>query len=279
MKVLAASLFFTSSFFTTVCYAVNPPDWVYRTSMSEPAQIFSQGWVSPGQDRDLLHFLTWNSGQEDNTYYISTNEHLSNVEPLVENFARNYPNRTAYIYLIRPTNNFHNLQESVRFARDALPLGEARQTLYQTWLATAHWAQGIWTADGEISGAQIFGAAPYHWVNGELRRQTFIYNPNFLYALPEASHRPMPVRNETVEEAVVAEDPHGVGFIPGAIIPDGCNAQPRRLGATPSTPCLPLKRVSLNTLYSKTIAKMIAADILMGTTSGQLWKEPGHDEL
>lgn len=279
MKVLAASLLITSSFFTTVSYAVNPPDWVYKSSMSEPAQIFLHGWVAPGQDRDLLHFMTSYYVGDESSIYISTDQHLYESETIVEAVARGYPNHTVYLYLIRPTDNFFNLEESLRFAADALPLGEARQALRQAWGATRHWTTGIWPARGTIAGAQIFGAAPYHWVNGEVRRQTFIYNPDFLYTLPEASQYPMPVRNATVEEAVIAEDPHGVGFIPGAIVPDGCNAQPRRLSATPSTPCLPLKRVSLSTLYSKTIAEMIAAGVLMGTSSGQFWREPGHDAL
>ncbi|UYH51960.1 hypothetical protein N5W20_03645 [Candidatus Kirkpatrickella diaphorinae] len=247
--------------------------------MSEPAQIFSRGWVSSGHDRDLLRFLTSGPTEDQTSNYVTTAQYLYEVEPIVENIARNYPDLTVYLYLIRPTNNFFNLEESLRIAADALPLGEARQALRQAWRATCHWTTGLWPARGEISGAQIFGAAPYHWVNGELRRQTFIYNPDFLYALPESSRYPMPVRNATVEEAVVAEDPHGVGFIPGAIVPDGCNAQPRRLGATPSTSCLPLKRVPLSTLHSRMIAKMIVTGILTGTSSGQLWSVPGHDEL
>ncbi|WP_418115544.1 hypothetical protein [Sorlinia euscelidii] len=260
-------------------YAINPPRWVYKVDLQDPTHKFSEGWVRQGNDRDLLRYLTWTSVRDESTYYISSNEFLYDVEPVAEDIARNHPDRTVYIYQIRPTDNFQNLEESVRFARDVLPPGEAREELHQAWLATRYWAHGSWPAGAAISGAQIFGATPYNWVNGRLRIGRFIPNPDYLYALPEVSNGPMPVRNATVEEAVIAEDPHGIGFIPGAIVPDGCNAQPRRLGATPSTSCLPLKRVSLNTLYSKTIAKMIAADILMGTTSGQLWREPGHDEL
>lgn len=279
MKFLIASLFIASSFITSVSYAINPPEWVYKVDMGDPRQKFSEGWVTKGIDRDLIRYLTWNSVQDESTFYICSNEFMYDVEPVVEEIARNHPDQIVYVYRIRPTNNFHNLEESVRFARDALPPGEAREALHQAWLATRHWAHGSWPATEAIPGAQISGATPYNWVNGRLRRGGFISNPGYLYALPEVSNGPMPVRNATVEEAVIAEDPHGVGVIPGAIVPDGCNAQPRRLSATPSTSCLPLKRVSLSKLYSKTIARMIAAGILTGSSSGQLWSVPGHDEL
>ncbi|UYH51959.1 hypothetical protein N5W20_03640 [Candidatus Kirkpatrickella diaphorinae] len=279
MKFLVASLFVASSFFTSVSYAITPPDWVYKVAMGDPIQKFSEGWVTMGIDRDLMRYLTWSSVRDESTYYICSNEFLDDLEPVIEEIARNHPDQIVYVYQIRPTDNFHNLEESVRFARDALPPGEAREALHQAWLATRHWAHGSWPATAAISGAQIFGATPYNWVDGRLRQGRFISNPGYLYALPEASNGPMPVRNATVEEAVVAEDPHGVGFIPGAIVPDGCNAQPRCLSATPSTSCLPLKSVPLHTLHSRMIAKMIAAGILTGTRSAQLWTVPGHDEL
>lgn len=279
MKLLTAALLIATTLSAPMSFAQHPPDRVFKVSVQPPETVFNTGFISSGHDRDLIRYVSGASTSDSSTVYISTVEWMFDVSAICRGIARRHPAQPVYVYHIRPSDNFFEVEQSLALARDALPSGDAREELNDLWLATRHWTRGSWAASAAIAGDQIFGAQRYYWNDGHLSFGPLIVNSNYYYDQPDVSHRPMPVRNATVEEAVVAEDPHGAGFIPGAIVPDGCNAQPRRLSATPSTSCLPLKRVSLSSLYSKTIAKMIAADILTGSSSGQLWSVPGHDEL
>lgn len=274
MKILAASLFIASSFFNPVSYAMDPPQWVYRIEMREPIVVFASGFITTGRDRDLLRFISGASLDDGSSSYIGTSQYISDAERICAEVAREHPDEPLYIYQIRPEENFYNVEESMLIQRDALPEGLARQQLNNAWLATRTWVYGMWAATAAIPGEVISGARRYNWNNGQPSLGPFIANNNYVYSIPEVSRRPMPVRNATVEVAAVAEDPHGVGFIPAAIVPEGCNAQPRRLRSSLTNPCLPI-----SVLRSKTAAKMIVIDLFKSPTSGQSWIVPRHDEL
>lgn len=279
MKILAAFLFVTTCLLPSASYAVDTPRYVIKVDTQAPSIIFARGYISDGHDRDLIHYIESTQGRTVFSAYIATVAEPPDLNPLFEAMAEANPDQTMYLYRIRPTDNFYSLEMSLIFARDALPEGDARRRLNDYWLATREWAPYTWLASAAITANQISGAYPFRMENGVLRFGRYIPNPNYYYALPELSNRIIPARNETVENVVVAENQHGLGFIPGAIVPDGCNAQPRRLRASASTSCLPLLNLPINELRLKTVAKIVTAGLLTGVSSGQLWSVLGHDEL
>ncbi|UYH51958.1 hypothetical protein N5W20_03635 [Candidatus Kirkpatrickella diaphorinae] len=279
MKFSSAFLFVTTGHFPSASHAINTPSYVIKVVTQEPTNIFAHGFITLGHDRDLVRFITSTLRQRSASAYLATTEEPPDLSPVFGDMARSHPDQTLYLYRIRPTDNFYNLEMFLIFARDALPDGAARRRLHDYWLATREWSPVTWLATAAITGDHIAGAYPFRMENGALRLGRYIPNPNYFYAIPKVSDRIIPVRNATVENAVVAENQHGLGFIPAAIVPDGCNAQPRRLCAATTTSCLPLKYLSVRTLRSKTVAKMIATGIIASTGSGQLLPGSGHDEL
>ncbi|MEE8659043.1 hypothetical protein CGLAMM_08175 [Acetobacteraceae bacterium EV16G] len=279
MKLLTAALLTASTLFASASYAIDTPMQVYKVSFQPPETVFNAGFVSPGHDRDLIRYVSGVSTGDEHSGYISTLEWIVDATSISEATARRNPERPIYIYEIRPTENFFNVGQSILQAWRVLPPGAAREQVNDLYLATRHWSRTTWAASAAIAGDQIYGARRYYWNNGQPHFGPRIVNPNYYYLPPESSRGPMPVRNATVDAAEVADDAHNAGFVPAAVVDMACNAQPRRLAASQTPLCPPVESLSFSTLHSRTIAKLIANGILMGSTSGQLLSVPGHDEL
>lgn len=281
MKLFPATLLVASTLFCSASYAIDPPERVYKVSFRPPETTFINGFIALGRDRDFVRFVSGASTRDDSTAYVSSLATWHHASYVVEATARRNPERPIYVYYIRPTENFHNVEESLLFARDILPNGRARQQVNDLWLATRGWTPGSWTATAAIAGDQISGVRRYYWNNGDPYFGAYTVNPNYYYLPPEASRGPMPVHNVTVEVAEVAEDAHGAGFMPAAAANMACDAQPQRQChvSAQTRLCPPVERLSFSTLRSRTIARLIASGILLSTTSGQLLSVPGHDEL
>lgn len=279
MKLLTAALLIASTAFASAGYAIDPPVMVYKVSYRPPETTFLNGFVAVGRDRDFIRFASGASTRDNSTAYVSTLDSWHHVSYVVESTARRNPELPIYIYYVRPTENFFNVEESLLFARDVLPPGPAWRQVDDLWRATHHWTEGAWAATAAIAGDQISGARRYYWNDDRPYFGSFISNPNYYILPPEVSRRPLSVRNASVEAAEVAEAAHGVGFVPAAVVNMACDSQSQRLGTSRTRPCPPVDRLSFGTLRTKTIAKLIVSGALMGSTSGQLRSEPGHDEL
>ncbi|UYH51956.1 hypothetical protein N5W20_03625 [Candidatus Kirkpatrickella diaphorinae] len=279
MKRLTAALLIASAAFASAGYAIDPPDMVYKVSYRPPETTFLNGFVAVGRDRDVVRFASGASTRDSSTAYVSTLDSWHHVSYVVESTARRNPELPIYIYYARPTENFFNVEESLLFARDVLPSGAARRQVNDLWLATRGWTQGSWVATAAIAGDQISGARRYYWNNGDPYYGAYIVNWNYYYLPPEVSRGPMPVHNATVDAAEVAEEAHGVGFMPAAVANMACDAQPRRLGNAQTQRCPTVESLSFDTLRTKAIAKLIASGILVSALPAQLVSEAGHDEL
>ncbi|MEE8659044.1 hypothetical protein CGLAMM_08180 [Acetobacteraceae bacterium EV16G] len=279
MKRLLAALLVASGFLTTQSHAAPPPEKVYKVSFQPPETTFSSGFVTVGHDRDLIRYVSGASTEDDSTAYVSTIDLWYDVSLISEEAARRNPERPIYVYEIRPTENFFNVEESLLLARDLLPPGAAREQVNDLWLATRHWTEGAWAATAAIAGDQISGVRRYFWNNNRPYFGPFEANPNYYFLPPGVSRGPMPVRNATVDAADVAEEAHGVGFVPAAIANMACDAQPQVRVNAKRRLCPPYEHLPFSTLHARTIARLIAPGILMGSVSGQLRAVPGHDEL
>ncbi|UYH51957.1 hypothetical protein N5W20_03630 [Candidatus Kirkpatrickella diaphorinae] len=258
---------------------MTPPDKVYKVSFQTPETVFQTGFVSLGHDRDFIRYISGASTEDDSTACVSSMDLWCDVSAISEATARRHPERPIYVYYIRPTENFFNVEASLLYARDVLPPGPAWRQVDDLWRATHHWTEGAWAATAAIAGDQISVARRYYWNDDRPYFGSFFNNPNYYILPPEVSHRPLSVRNATVEAAEVAEAAHGVGFVPAAVVNTACDPQSQSLGTSRTRPCPPVTRLSFGALRTKTIAKLIVSGALMGSTSGQLRSEPGHDEL
>lgn len=279
MKLLTAVLLAASSLLIPRSHAMTPPDKVYKVSFQPPETVFNAGFISSGHDRDLIRFVSGASTEDNSTAYIATIDLWYDVSLISEEAARRNPERPVYVYVIRPTENFFNVEESLLFARDILPSGPVREQVDDLWRATQRWSEGAWAATAAIAGDQISGVRKYFWNNNRPYFGSFEANPNYYFLPPEVSRGPMPVRNATVDAADVAEEAHGDGFVPAAVVNMSCGARPQRRASAQTRLCPPVESLSFSTLHTKTIAKLIAPGVLMGSTTGQLLSVPGHDEL
>ncbi|UYH51961.1 hypothetical protein N5W20_03650 [Candidatus Kirkpatrickella diaphorinae] len=280
MKLLAATIFIASSFVATASFAVVPPSVVYTFSFAPPSEVIDEGHgISlPDERTSFWSAGGWQFGTNQN--YISLLARMNEMSSVLTHLAEHFHFETLYVYEIRPTDHVYSVDESLRFAMSVLPEGAARSQMHTAWLSSRAWTSAMWASTRAIPADQIIGVRRLRmegdrYVPGDLEP-----NPNYLFAEPEVSHNPLPIRNASVEAAAVAEDPEGAGFIPGPIVTMTCNSKPQRLSSSQADTCpLPIKKLSFYELYSKTVAKLIATGILMDTTSGQLMSVPGHDEL
>lgn len=279
MKLSTAALLIATTLFAPMSFAQHSPDKVFKVSFQPPATVFNTGFISSGHDRDLIRYVSGASTSDSSTVYISTLEWMFDVSAICRGIARRHPAQPVYVYHIRPSDNFFEVEQSIALARDALPSGDAREELNDLWLATRHWTRGYWAASAAIAGDQIFGAQRYYWNNGHPFLGPLIVNPNYYYDQPDVSHCPIPVRNAMVDAANVAEEAQGVGFVPAAVANMACDAQPQRRASAQTRLCPPVESLSFSTLHTKTIAKLIAPGVLMGSITGQLWSVPGQDEV
>ncbi|MEE8659047.1 hypothetical protein CGLAMM_11535 [Acetobacteraceae bacterium EV16G] len=280
MKFLATTLFIASSIFSTASYAVSPPDKVYTFSFQPPAEVIDQGRGISLPDERMQYWAAagWQFGT--NQHYISLMGEMDRLTGILSQIAEHFHFDPLYVYEVRPTENVYSVEESLQFAMSVLPAGEARTQMRTAWLSSRTWTSSMWASTRMIPVEQIIGVRELRLVNGRFVPGDLTRNPNYMFDEPQVNPNPLPIRNATVEAAAVAEDPEGAGFIPGPIASMVCNAKPQRLGASQTDSCpLQVNKLSFDALYGKTVAKLIAAGILMGSTSGQLLVVPGHDEL
>ncbi|MEE8659051.1 hypothetical protein CGLAMM_00030 [Acetobacteraceae bacterium EV16G] len=280
MNVFRAAFVLLALFTGSASYALDPPGRVYRVSSRAPADVFTSGFPAEGNDLDLLRYVSGASVVDGTSAYISTTQISRHAVAFAMIFARAFPTVPVYIYLVRPTENFYSVAASMRYAQEVLPNPEVREQVSAVALATRGQENGHWAARGGISPEQIFGVRRFYWDDGSPPRLgDLIQNANYLFMPPATNHSPMPVHNATVTAAYVAEAVHSVEFLPAAVANMGCDQSPRQCRKAFASHCIPVHPISFAQLRSKTVAKMITSGILMGSTSGQLLVEPGHDEL
>lgn len=280
MKFLATTLFIASSIFSTASYAISPPDKVYTFSLQPPAEVIDQGrGISlPDEMGPLWSAAGWQFGTSQN--YISLLAGMDEMLTVLTRLAQRFHFDPIYVYEIRPTENVYSVEDSLEFAMSVLPDGEPRRQMRTAWLSSHAWTSSMWASTTAIPAEQIIGVRRLSMEDGRYVPRDLIRNPNYMFDEPEVNPNPLPIRNASVEAVAVAEDPEGAGFIPGPIASMVCNAKPQRLSAPQADSCpLQINKISFDALYSKTVAKLIAAGILMGSTSGQLLSVPGQDEL
>lgn len=278
-KFFLTSILIATTLLAPVGHAEDPPDVVFRMNLSPPETIFRIGFSANGDDRDLLHYVSGMSLAHENEAYIATTSSLPNAIAVCSDCAQEYSTIPLYIYYIRPTDNFHSVLDSVRFAQNVFPNFDVREELNAIWLATRGEMTHFWADRARISADQIMGVRRFYWNNGDPFLGDMEANPNYVFTDPEVSNYPMPIHNATVEAAFMAVEPHGPGFI-GPGMADMLHEPPfqQRVSSTPS-PCPAVKRMTFPELRSKAVAKLIVLGILSGSITGQLLNVPGHDEL
>lgn len=279
MHVFRVTFVLLSLFTGSASYAFDPPNTVYRISSRAPADVFSSGFPAEGDDQDLLRYVSGTSVVDGTSAYISTTQISAYAIAIAATFSQAYPAIPIYIYGVRPTENFHNVEVSLRYAQEALPNPEVREQVSAIALATEGQEIGHWAARGGIRPEQIQGAARFYWDNGRSRVGELIRNPDYLFMPAATSHFPMPVHDATVAAAYVAEALHGVGFLLAAIANMGCDQPPGQCRKAFASHCLNVHPMSFRALRSETVAKMIAAGVLTSSVSGQLLGEWGLNEL
>lgn len=111
-KLLAFISVFILIFYTLkTAYAVPPPDVVYRYDSRPPNQIFAAGFRSWGDDEDLLRHVSGESINNRTSAFVSTTSNWMTIEQMARTLMG--PNTQAWVYAIRPTANFHDINGSL----------------------------------------------------------------------------------------------------------------------------------------------------------------------
>ncbi|UYH51955.1 hypothetical protein N5W20_03620 [Candidatus Kirkpatrickella diaphorinae] len=279
MKFRKAIIALAATWRATVSFAEDTPDVVFRVNLSPPETVFKEGFSAAGNDRDLLHYVSGMSLANDNEAYVATTSSLPNAIDLCSECNEEALTGPLYIYYIRPTDNFYSVSDSIRFAQNVLPNPDVRREIDTIWRATQGEMIYYWAARAAISPNQIMGVRRFYWNNDNPTLSALEPNPNYVYRDPEVSAYPMPIHNATIEAAFVAPQPHGVGFEAAGMVDMLHGPQFQRHATFKSPQCRALQRLTFQELRTKNLGRLIAAGILMDSTSGQLRSVPGHDEL
>lgn len=280
MHVFRTAFVLPALFTGSASYALDPPDVVYHISSRAPADVFLSGFPAEGDDLDLLRYISGASVVDGTSAYVPSTQIARHAVVFALIFARTFPTVPFYIYLVRPTENFYSVEASMRFAQEALPNPEVREQVRAVALATQDLENGHWAARGGISPEQIIGVERLYWGDGSPPRLgDLVRNADYLFQPAATNHFPMPVRNATVAAAYVAEARYSVEFLPAAVANMGCDQSPRQRRKAFASHCIPVNPISFKQLRSRTVAKIIASGILMGSASGQLLAVSGRDGL
>ncbi len=187
MRLLKAAIAIPTAFLATLGFSEDTPNIVYRVSPLAPDIVFKVGFSAVGNDRDLLHYVSGTSIAQANEGYISTSSSLTNIIDISLACAQYNPGRPLYIYYIRPTNNFYNVSDSLRFALNVLPNSEVRQQIYTIWHATQREMNHFWAVRAHISGNQIMGVRGFHSFSGRPYLGNLRPNPDYLYSFPRSA--------------------------------------------------------------------------------------------
>ncbi|MEE8659048.1 hypothetical protein CGLAMM_11530 [Acetobacteraceae bacterium EV16G] len=280
MRVLAASLFVISSLFVSIGHAEDTQKKLYKISFDPKEKVFAEGFPIAGDDSDFLHFVAGSSVREGRARFIPLFDHLYVVMERAEQIANANPGTPLYVYEVRQTPNFYNVMRSLQFASTAIPDPETTLNIRHVMEAERHSLTYAWAATSSITSDQIAAVYIYGDRHNPRGLTHLADNEDYIFAPAQVNPQPLPVRNETLNNLDVAVEPHGAGYMAAFVANIPCDPQSKRLGTSSSShQCTPLENLPIETVYQRTIAKMIAAGILMGSTSGQLWSAPGHDEL
>lgn len=278
MKFKVAIFLIVTMMLNSSGHAETPPV-AYRLSVSAPEVIFNQGWTARGQNYDFLSFVSGISIQDNTLGYVVTTSSLNQAIHYLKLRLRAHPGERYYLYTVRPTSNFFDVARSVDYARDNLPDSPAREQVNTLSLTTNWHREEFLVARDRISPYQILGGQTISIDGRFVNFGDYTQNPNYIYTPPVVSPRPMPIRDNTVGEAYVEEDDLSVGFVPAGVDNMFCEASQQRYAAPRSEQCLSTMKLTFSQLMTKTIAKLTATSILMGSTSNQLYVEPGQNEL
>ncbi|UYH51967.1 hypothetical protein N5W20_03680 [Candidatus Kirkpatrickella diaphorinae] len=278
MKSKAAIPLIVTMILTASAYA-KPPPVTYRLSSYAPGIVFDQGFTARGENYDFLSYISGNSITEDTSGYLVSTSSLNAAINILRRRLRTHPDERYFLYTIRPTSNFYNVAQSIEYARDNLPDSPARAQVNTLWILTDWHHEEYWVARDGISPNQIMGGQSISLDGRTVQFGEYLQNAGYEYAPPVVSRRLMPIRNNTVDAAYGTEEEAGASFVPAGIDNMVCEASRQRRAAPQSEQCLTTTKITFRQLWTKTVARMIATGILMGSTSNQLLAEPGHDEL
>lgn len=278
MKSKAAISLIATLMLTASGYA-KPPPVTYRLSICAPGLVFAHGFTARGQNYDFLSYISGESIDRDTSGYLVSTSSLNGAINLLRRRLSTHPTERYYLYTARPTSNFYNVARSLDYARDNLPDSPAREQVNTLWLTTNWHREEYWVARDRISPDQILGGQTISIDGRFVHFGDYIQNPDYIYAPPVVSRRLLPIRDNTVGEVYVAEDETSADFVPAGVDNMVCEASPQRSAAPRSEQCLTTTKLTFSQLLTKTVAKLIATGILMGSTSNQLLSVPGHDEL
>ncbi|EKT62437.1 scabin-related ADP-ribosyltransferase [Providencia burhodogranariea] len=211
-KLLVFIILFVLIFITlNTAHAIPPPDIVYRIDSRPPNQIFATGFQSWGDDEDLLRHVSGESINNRTSALISTTSNWMTIEQMARTLMG--PNTQAWVYAIRPSINFHDINGSLINSnmQNAENINISRQSLalYRTYSwqeefaayntitnRQIHYAQAI-TSNAEnfitISPVQIHNAAYEQrapQISHNFLNATNVIIPN-VYYLGDFDHYPV----------------------------------------------------------------------------------------
>ncbi|MEE8659053.1 hypothetical protein CGLAMM_00040 [Acetobacteraceae bacterium EV16G] len=278
MKFKAAIFPIVTMMLTAPGYA-KPPPVTYRLSIYAPGLVFERGFTARGQNYDFLSYISGESIDRDTSGYLVTTSSLNGAINLLRRRLRTHPTERYYLYTVRPTSNFYNVARSLNYARDNLPDSPAREQVNTLWFTTNWHREEYWVARDRISPDQILGGQTISIDGRFVHFGDYFQNPDYVYAPPVVSRRLMPIRDNPVGEVYAVEEETSTDFVPAGVDNMVCEASQQRSAAPRSEQCLTTTKLTFQQLLTKTVSKSIATGILMGSTSNQLFVEPGHDEL
>ena len=144
--VLAANLFlyFLCNSFS-LATIINPPTFVHRADLRGPMEIFRSGMKNLGANENLIDHVTGDSctmGTMKNTAFVATSLEEDTATAFGLNLLWDTPghHRNVYVYKVRATEFFYDVQESLKKAYkatgndDYLDMAEAFE-VEQEWVA------------------------------------------------------------------------------------------------------------------------------------------------
>lgn len=260
MKLRYALALITILFAPQISHAQDPIVAVFRFSGRPPADVFANGFPAAGNDNDLLRFASGASLEDQTSAYIPTTTSMMFALDLYRRFHQYHPDTEIYLYAIRPTNNFHSLSISLHWAMTVLPDPAARREAQTLLLSRQRFHE--WVAVGGITPNQIGGAQRLRVVNGSVWADPPVRNPNYEFLPPSASLNPLPFHEAVYQEVQLADGAISMFLLPASLNNMGCDGAPQSSKVAPDVSCLPTQKLSFEALRSKTIAGMIASDVL-----------------
>lgn len=257
-----------------ISYAMDPPPQVFRLSSTSPNDAFVNGLPAPGHDDELLRFASGASVDDRTSRYIATTASLGTILDIARVVLREHPLDSYWVYIIRPTENFHDMAASLL---DAFRTSQDRNIRLQAInLWTSLRRDQVLTARDGISNTQIQAVSPVVLLNGHPVIADPILNAAYEPGIPAISLDPMPARVSTIDNVIVEQHGNPSDFINLTLSPD-CSGHRELLFGTPQ--CLDATQIAYETLRSRSIAKLITDGTLLFSMDGKAEDIPGHDEL